>query len=107
MPAGYVTHEVLADHAENKVNVPPDDAKSRRGQVNHLRSGLETHIAAHPGYDLVKLRASGSTAKHTAIRRRRGEGSDADVAVYVRASSVGGTDADEAGLLEWLRDRCI
>ena len=55
----------------------------------------------------MKLRAAGSTAKHTAIRRRRGEGSDADVAAYVRASSVGGIDADESGLLDWLRDRCI
>ncbi len=106
MPATHVTHEVLADHAETKVNVPADEAKKRRVQVNHLRSGLEAHIAAHPGYDLVKLRASGSTAKHTAIRRRRGEGSDADVAAYVRAASVGGMGADEAGLLEWLRDRC-
>ena len=107
MPASHVTHEVLADHAENKVNIPADEAKKRRVQVNHLRSGLEAHIAAHPGYDLVKLRASGSTAKHTAIRRRRGEGSDADVAAYVRAASVGGIGADVAGLLEWLRDRCI
>ena len=85
----------------------PTRPSKRRAQVNHLRSRLEAHIAAHPGYDLVKLRASGSTAKHTAIRRRRGEGSDADVAAYVRAASVGGVDADECGLLEWLRDRCI
>ena len=87
---------------------PQTRARRRRGQVNHLRARLEDHIGAHPGYDLVKLRGSGSTAKHTAvIRRRRGEGSDADVAVYVRASSVGGVDADECGLLEWTRDRCI
>jgi hypothetical protein len=76
-------------------------------QVNHLRSRLEAHIAAHPAYDLVKLRASGSTAKHTAIRRRRGEGSDADVAAYVRVASVGGIEAEEKVLLDWLRDRCI
>ena len=95
------------DHANNKVNVPADQAERRRTQVNHLRTRLEAHIAAHPGYDLVKLRASGSTAKHTAIRRRRGEGSDADVAAYVRAASVGGTGANESGLLEWLRERCI
>ena len=107
MPARHVTHVVLADHAKNKVNIPADEAEKRRVQVNHLRSGLEVHIAAHPGYDLVKLRASGSTAKHTAIRRWRGEGSDADVAANVRAASVGGVEADEAGLLEWLRDRCI
>jgi hypothetical protein len=103
----HVTHAVLVSHAKNKVNIPSDEAARRRAQVNYLRDRLESHIAAHPGYDLVKLRASGSTAKHTAIRRRRGEGSDADVAAYVRASSVGGVQAGEAGLLEWLRDRCM
>ena len=107
MPASHVTHEVLAGHAENKVNIPAEEAARRRAQVNHLRGRLEAHIAAHPDYALVKLRASGSTAKHTAIRRRGGEGSDADVAAYVRAVSVGGIEADEPGLLEWLRDRCI
>jgi hypothetical protein len=107
VPAYHVDHEVLAAHARNKVNVPADDAAKRRAQVNHLRSRLEAHIAAHPDYDLVKLRASGSTAKHTAIRRRRGEGSDADVAAYVRASSVGGIDVEISGLLEWLKDRCV
>ncbi len=107
MPAGHVNHEVLADHAQNKVNISDVEAAKRRAQVNYLRARLEAHIAAHPDYALVKLRASGSTAKHTAIRRRRGEGSDADVAAYVRAMSVGGVEADETGLLEWLRDRCI
>jgi hypothetical protein len=107
MPAGFVTHVVLADHAENKVNVPAAEAAKRRTQVNHLRARLEAYIDADPGYDLVKLRAAGSTAKHTAIRRRRGEGSDADVAAYIRAASVGGIEAPEAGVLDWLRDRCI
>ncbi|MFF4729845.1 CBASS oligonucleotide cyclase [Streptomyces mirabilis] len=100
----HVDHKVLAGFAQNNVNVPGVDAKERRRQVRHLRERLEAYIAEHPDYDLVKLRASGSTAKHTAIRRRRGEGSDADVAAYVR---VANTDVDEAGLLEWLRDRCI
>jgi tRNA nucleotidyltransferase (CCA-adding enzyme) len=99
----HVTHDILATHAKEKVNVPSDKAKQRRDQVNHLRTRLETHIAAHPDYDLVKLRSSGSTAKHTAIR---GGGSDADVAAYVRASAVGGVAAPEAGLLEWLKERC-
>jgi tRNA nucleotidyltransferase (CCA-adding enzyme) len=99
----HITHQVLATHAKEKVNVPSDKAKQRREQVNHLRTRLETHIAAHPDYDLVKLRSSGSTAKHTAIR---GGGSDADVAAYVRASAVGGVSAPEAGLLEWLKERC-
>jgi len=107
MPANHVDHSVLAAYAASKVNIPSDAAAKRRTQVNHLRTRLESYIDAHPDYDLVKLRASGSTAKHTAIQRRRGEGSDADVAAYVRASNVGGVNANESGLLDWLRDRCL
>lgn len=103
----HVTHDVLATHAAERVNVPKAEAAKRREQVNFLRRRLEQHIDEHPDYDLVKLRASGSVAKHTAIRRRRSEGSDADVAAYVRAASVGGTSVEEYKLLEWLRDRCI
>lgn len=103
---GYVDHQVLATHATDKVNVPSADALSRRTQVNHLRTRLEGYIADHPDYDLVKLRSSGSIAKGTAIRRRRSEGSDADVAAYVRAASVGGVTVEESGLLEWLKERC-
>ncbi|RPF21507.1 CBASS oligonucleotide cyclase [Myceligenerans xiligouense] len=99
----HVTHADLKSFAVNRVNVPSETAKSRRQQVNHLRTRLESYIAAHPDYDLVKMRASGSVAKHTAIR----SGSDADVAAYVRAAAVGGLSADETHLLEWLRDRCI
>jgi len=107
MPASHVDHAVLAAHAKDKVNISSEEAAKRRTQVNHLRTRLEAYIAAHPDYDLVKLRASGSTAKHTAIRRRKTEGSDADVAAYVRAANVGGVDADESGLLAWLKDRCM
>lgn len=99
----HVTHRTLADFAVAKVNVPKEVAKSRRNQVAHLRSRLEVYIADHADYDLVKMRASGSVAKHTAIK----SSSDTDVAAYVKASSVGGVDADEAGLLQWLCDRCI
>jgi hypothetical protein len=102
----HVDHQALASHAENKINVPSKDAAKRRDQVNYLRRRLEVHIEAHPHYDLVKLRAAGSTAKFTAIRRRRSEGSDADVAAYVRAASVGGLDVNEAELLVWLLERC-
>lgn len=101
----YVDHAVLASHAVNKVNVPSETARKRREQVAYLRSRLEAHIAAHPDYDLVKMRASGSVAKHTAIKGTGG--SDADVAAYVRAASVGGVAAPEAGLLDWLKERCI
>ncbi|MFE7428272.1 CBASS oligonucleotide cyclase [Streptomyces sp. NPDC057545] len=99
----YVDHEVLKAYAKNKVNVPKEEAKERRRQVNYLRERLEDYIAAHPDFDLVKLRASGSTAKHTAIRRRRGTGSDADVAAYLR---VGDPAIDVSTALAWLEKRC-
>lgn len=98
----HVDHKGIAQFADKKVNVPREDARKRRQQVNHLRTRLEVHVAANPDYDLVKLRASGSTAKHTAIRTRRGEGSDADVAAYLRTTDP---DLDEAKLLDWLLER--
>lgn len=98
----YVDHGALATFAVEKVNVPKDKAKSRRDQVNHLRTRLENYIKEHPDYDLVKLRASGSVAKRTAIKTS----SDTDVAAYVRASAVGGIHVQEAQLLNWLLDRC-
>jgi tRNA nucleotidyltransferase (CCA-adding enzyme) len=99
----HVTHAGLATYAADKVNVPSERAKARRAQVAHLRARLESYIAEHPDYDLVKMRSSGSVAKRTAIKA----GSDTDVAAYVRASAVGGVTAEESKILEWLRDRCI
>ncbi|BBY29942.1 CBASS oligonucleotide cyclase [Mycolicibacterium sediminis] len=99
----HVTHADLSAFAVNKVNVPSETAKSRRTQVAHLRTRLESYIADHPDYDLVKMRGSGSVAKHTAIKTS----SDTDIAAYVRAGAVGGVDVDETKLLEWLRDRCV
>ncbi|WP_424187680.1 CBASS oligonucleotide cyclase [Actinokineospora sp. G85] len=99
----HVDHSVLVRFAQERVNVDKDEAKDRRRQVNHLRDRLEQHVAANPDFDLVKLRASGSTAKHTAIRRAKGKGSDADVAAYLRTTDL---NIDESTLLEWLRDRC-
>lgn len=100
----YVDHKVLKTFAQSKVNVPAEEAKDRRRQVNHLRERLEDYIATHPDFDLVKLRASGSTAKHTAIRRGSGTGSDADVTAYLRTTDTG---IDVSTMLTWLRDRCI
>lgn len=99
----YVGHKAVMAFAQNKVNVPAEEAKERRRQVNHLRERLESYIATHPDFDLVKLRASGSTAKHTAIRRRSGTGSDADVAAYLR---VGDPNVDVSTVLAWLEERC-
>ncbi|WP_026454399.1 CBASS oligonucleotide cyclase [Saccharomonospora iraqiensis] len=100
----YVDHTVLEAFVQSRVNVPREEAKERRRQVNYLRERLEDYIAAEPDFDLVKLRASGSTAKHTAIRRRSGTGSDADVAAYLRTTD---TDIDVTTMRTWLRDCCI
>lgn len=99
----HITHKDLAVYAAAKVNLPSVKAKARREQVAHLRKRLESYIDQHPDYSLVKMRASGSVAKHTAIN----SSSDTDIAAYVRASAVGGVTVDESTLLEWLRDRCI
>lgn len=98
----HVDHADLSTFAVNKVNVPSQTAKSRRPQVAYLRTRLDSYISDHPDYDLVKMRGSGSVAKHTAIK----SSSDTDIAAYVRASAVGGVEVDETKLLEWLCDRC-
>ncbi|MGY0536560.1 CBASS oligonucleotide cyclase [Nocardioides sp. YJ-D4] len=98
-----ISHKDLSAFAVAKVNIDTNTARARREQVAHLRRRLESYIAEHPDYNLVKMRGSGSVAKHTAIK----SSSDTDVAAYVRASAVGGVNADETELLEWLRDRCM
>jgi len=99
----HITHKELAAFAVAKVNIDKTKAQSRREQVAHLRKRLESYIAEHPDYNLVKMRASGSVAKHTAIK----SSSDTDIAAYVRASAVGGVTANETQLLNWLKDRCM
>ena len=42
--SGHVDHAVLLTHAQDKVNVPSEEAAKRRKQVNHLRTRLETFI---------------------------------------------------------------
>lgn len=98
----YVDHGALSTYAVEKVNVPKEKARSRRDQVVHLRTRLESYIKDHPDYDLVKMRGAGSVAKHTAIKTS----SDTDVAAYVRASALGGVQVEEAKLLNWLLERC-
>ena len=49
MPDRHVDHAVLAAHAQNKVNIPADEARKRRRQVNHLRARLEDAHRRPPG----------------------------------------------------------
>jgi hypothetical protein len=98
-----VDHVDIASFAETKVNLPRAVVASRREQLDYLKRRLTHYVEKHPDYDLVKIRGSGSVTKGTALKGS----SDADMAAYVRAAAVGGADADESGLLAWLRDRLI
>jgi hypothetical protein len=94
----YITHTDIARFAEDKVNLPKDEAQKYRDQVNSLRKRLEKHIAENPGFSLVKMLHSGSVAKGTALRTIN----DLDVAVYVEKEQapIAGSD-----LVPWLAER--
>lgn len=96
----YVTHADVADFAERRVNLPSDRAKQYRAQANSLKEKLERHVAAHPDYDLVKMRNAGSVEKRTSLRTT----SDMDVMVYIKAGAV---PADDAQLSGWMKDRLV
>jgi tRNA nucleotidyltransferase (CCA-adding enzyme) len=95
---GHVAHSDIVAFADDRINLKRDDVKADREQVGRLRSKLETYIAAHPGFDLVKMLHSGSVAKGTALRTIN----DMDVAVYVEA---GKAPEDEKKLIDWLSER--
>jgi tRNA nucleotidyltransferase (CCA-adding enzyme) len=93
-----VVHRDIVDFADDKVNLHRDKVKKYREQVQSLRTKLDTHIASHPGYELVKMLNAGSVAKGTALSRLH----DMDVAVYVKKGSA---PENEILLLRWLTDR--
>lgn len=96
--AMYVSHGELLKFASERVNLPADDATIYRDQVNGLRARMESFIAEHPDFGLVKMLLSGSLAKGLALRTIN----DADLAVYVKAKDA---PADEGALLDWLAER--
>lgn len=92
-----ITHADILSFAEEKVNLPQDSARRHREQVNHLREGLEQHIADNPGFGLVKMLHAGSVAKGTALRTIN----DLDVAVYVKKDQ---TPVDEKEVVGWMEE---
>ncbi|MCH7923114.1 MAG: nucleotidyltransferase [Nitrospinae bacterium] len=98
MAEPFIQHSTVKAFAEEKVNLPSETAKKYRAQVNALRERLEAHIAANPGFALVKMLHAGSVAKGTALRTIN----DLDVAVYVKKEEVPVSDQD---LVPWLADR--
>ncbi len=93
-----VGHSDVVSFAESRVNLPREDVLAYREQARNLRARLERHIELHPGFDLVKIRESGSVPKGTALRTV----SDMDLAVYVRRAAAPERTPDLVG---WLVDR--
>lgn len=93
-----ISHADIARFAEDRVNLPRDEAQEYRDQVNRLRARLEKHIEANPGFALVKMLHSGSVAKGTALRTIN----DLDVAVYVEKEKAPISDRE---LVPWLAAR--
>ena len=93
-----IVHADIVRFADDRVNLKREDVKAAREQVQTLRDKLAAYIAAHPGFDLVKMLQSGSVAKGTALRTI----DDMDVAVYVKHGSE---PRKERELPEWLAAR--
>lgn len=93
-----IVHADIARFADERVNLPRDDAQAHRDQVNRLRERLAKHIEANPGFALVKMLHSGSVAKGTALRTVN----DLDVAVYVEKEKAPIADRE---LVPWLAAR--
>jgi tRNA nucleotidyltransferase (CCA-adding enzyme) len=92
----YITHDVIYNYAEQKINLKRDDVKEYRGQVNRLRDNLSEYINLHPDYNLLRMYHAGSVAKGTALRTLN----DMDVAVYIKKSE---NEPSEGELLAWLQ----
>lgn len=91
-----ITNNDLTAFGAKAINMPSAEAKAGRERVKFLRERLEKHIAANPGFSLVKMLHAGSVAKGTALRSTN----DMDVAVYVRKD-----DAPETDLVLWMTER--
>lgn len=94
----HVGHGNIATFAQERVNLPKEQADEYRAQVRRLREKLEGYLAEHPDFTLRKMLLSGSLAKGTALRSLN----DIDVACY-----ISGADApqDVKSLLDYLAER--
>jgi hypothetical protein len=97
----HYTNNDLQNFANESINVKSKDLKEFREQSNRLRDNLTDYINKNPEYGLIKMLNSGSIAKGTALRTIN----DMDIAVYVKANVVEGTD--ETGILEYVRSALI
>ena len=94
----FIGHSEVKTFLESKVTLSGEAAQKHRDQVNGLRDRLKNHIAANPGFSLVKMLHSGSVAKGTALKSVN----DLDVAVYVKKED---SPESENELIPWFSAR--
>ncbi len=95
----YITHQVLASFADERVNLKRDDVSDLREQANRLRDRVQKFINEHEDYSLVKILQAGSLRKGTALKSLN----DIDFAAYVRSGDD--VPTDEIQFLDWLAQR--
>lgn len=98
MTREHVGHKDIVNFAEDRVNLPRDDANEFRAQARRLRERLETYLDEHPDFTLKRMLLSGSLAKGTALRSLN----DIDVACYISGADV---PRDITKLLDYLAER--
>ena len=84
----WIDHAAVANFTADRVNLPHEQAKKHRTQVNGLRDRLKAKIDADPDYGVVKSLHAGSVVKRTALKNV----TDLDLAVYVKASDAPTSD---------------
>jgi len=100
MTKEHVGQSDLVRFADERVNLPREYASTYRDQVRRLRERLDTYLADHPNFDLVKMLLSGSLAKGTALRTLN----DIDVAMYVKGERAPSPSSLQE-LLNYLAER--
>ncbi len=90
-----ITHNDTVGFANNKVNLPAEDAKKYRKQVNDLLDRLAGYIKDNPGFSLLKMLHAGSVAKGTALLTTK----ELDAAVYVKKEAV---PIEDDKLVPWI-----
>ena len=98
MAREHVSHQDIAQFAEERVNLPKEKARIYREQAGRVRERVTSHLSEHPDYALKKILLSGSLAKGTALRTLN----DIDMACYISGSEV---PSDIDSLLEYLAAR--
>jgi hypothetical protein len=93
-----VGHQELVAFAQEKVNLPRENAAKYRAQVQRLRDKLTNYLAEHPDFSLQRMLLSGSLAKGTALRSLN----DVDVAAYISGAEA---PSDVGELIRYLVER--